>query len=321
MSAIQFKNQYVMELSTDCTAVATTLTLKSGHGDLGCPAIETGQEKHFFITLVNSGGSREIIKVIKRPAGSDVVTIGSSVADQTSGNVSGRAQEGTSALAVTAVSDHALGLRLTAGIMQGITDWINSPSADAIAEKTTAAGVTIDGVLCKDSQVNTDQINEKTTAAGVTIDGVLCKDSQVNTDQINEKTTAAGVTIDGVLCKDGSLVFGGVAQGKDVTSALHRKIVEIGDWDMDTTATKAVPHGLTVTKIRGLSGVIRIDGDNAYYPLTPGSASYDYEPGAIIISADATNINLARKTSTYFDGANFNSTSYNRGWIIVDYVD
>ncbi len=295
MSAIQFKNQYVMELSTDCTAVATTLTLKSGHGDLGCPAIETGQEKHFFITLVNSGGSREIIKVIKRPAGSDVVTIGSSVADQTSGNVSGRAQEGTSALAVTAVSDHALGLRLTAGIMQGITDWINSPSADAIAEKTTAAGVTIDGVLCKDSQVNTDQINEK--------------------------TTAAGVTIDGVLCKDGSLVFGGVAQGKDVTSALHRKIVEIGDWDMDTTATKAVPHGLTVTKIRGLSGVIRIDGDNAYYPLTPGSASYDYEPGAIIISADATNINLARKTSTYFDGANFNSTSYNRGWIIVDYVD
>jgi hypothetical protein len=138
MSAIQFKNQYVMELSTDCTAVATTLTLKSGHGDLGCPAIETGQEKHFFITLVNSAGSREIIKVIKRPSGSDVVTIGSSVADQTTGNVSGRAQEGTSALAVTASSDHAVVLRLTAGIM----DWVASaiPAGDIILfEKDTAA--------------------------------------------------------------------------------------------------------------------------------------------------------------------------------------
>jgi hypothetical protein len=77
--------------------------------------------------------------------------------------------------------------------------------SDTVSEKTSAAGVTIDGVLLKDSEVTTDVINEKTSATGVTIDGVLLKDSQVTTDQINEKTSAAGVTIDSVLLKDGTV--------------------------------------------------------------------------------------------------------------------
>jgi hypothetical protein len=53
-----------------------------------------------------------------------------------------------------------------------------------------------------DNGLATDTISEETSAAGVTIDGVLLKDSQVTTDQINEKTSAAGVTVDGVLLKD-----------------------------------------------------------------------------------------------------------------------
>lgn len=52
---------------------------------------------------------------------------------------------------------------------------------DTIAENTSATGVTIDGVLLKDSQVTTDVINEKTGAAGVTIDSVLLKDNTVLT--------------------------------------------------------------------------------------------------------------------------------------------
>lgn len=85
---------------------------------------------------------------------------------------------------------------------------------DVIIEKTGAAGVTADGVLLKDggivcadaATVEVDTINEATAAAGVTIDGVLLKDSQVKTDTIVEKTGAAGVTADGVLLKDGGIV-------------------------------------------------------------------------------------------------------------------
>jgi hypothetical protein len=53
--------------------------------------------------------------------------------------------------------------------------------------------------------ITADTINEKTAAAGVTVDGVLLKDSQVTTDVINEKTAAAGVTVDGLLIKDGMI--------------------------------------------------------------------------------------------------------------------
>lgn len=93
---------------------------------------------------------------------------------------------------------------------------------DTISEKTSAAGVTVDGVLLKDSQVSTDQINEKTGGAGVSVDGVLLKDSQVSTDQINEKTGGAGVTADGVLLKDGKVTGDVVrtpAPGSDTTAS------------------------------------------------------------------------------------------------------
>jgi len=53
------------------------------------------------------------------------------------------------------------------------------------------------------SEIKVDTISEKTSANGVTIDGVNLKDSVVKTDTISEKTSAAGVTIDSVLLKDG----------------------------------------------------------------------------------------------------------------------
>jgi hypothetical protein len=52
-----------------------------------------------------------------------------------------------------------------------------------------------------------DEINEKTAGSGVTVDGVLLKDSEVTTDVINEKTGAAGVTADGVLLKDSTIAL------------------------------------------------------------------------------------------------------------------
>lgn len=68
--------------------------------------------------------------------------------------------------------------------------------------------------LTATTSITTDVINEQTSAAGVTIDGVLLKDSTVKTDTIKEKTAANGVNIDGVVCKDGGidLLYGYVEQ-------------------------------------------------------------------------------------------------------------
>lgn len=66
-------------------------------------------------------------------------------------------------------------------------------SVDNIIEMTAAAGVTIDGVKLKDSQVTTDVINEKTTAAGVTLDGVKLKDGKVG-KVVTHIATSNGLT-------------------------------------------------------------------------------------------------------------------------------
>jgi hypothetical protein len=104
------------------------------------------------------------------------------------------------------------------------------------------------------------------------------------------------------------------------TTSLNRKLIDIGDWNMDSTGTLNVAHGLTYTKIRGVFGVIRDDAGTNYYPLTTG---YDIASSmdASIYAFDTTNIKLTRKASGFFDSVNFDSTSYNRGWITVEYVD
>ena len=55
------------------------------------------------------------------------------------------------------------------------------------------------------SELKVDTISEKTSANGVSIDGVKLKDSIVEVDTINESTSGSGVTIDSLLIKDGSI--------------------------------------------------------------------------------------------------------------------
>jgi hypothetical protein len=89
-------------------------------------------------------------------------------------------------------------------------------AANTLEETRNAAGTTVlkitdtgieAPIVTATAQVVTDTIAERTSAAGVTIDGVKLKDSQAYTDQINEKTSAAGVTVDGLLVKDGGMVM------------------------------------------------------------------------------------------------------------------
>lgn len=67
-------------------------------------------------------------------------------------------------------------------------------AADTISEVTSAAGVTVDGVVLKDSGVSADTISEKTTNAGVTVDGALIKDTA-----IRARNTTLAVTADGAI--------------------------------------------------------------------------------------------------------------------------
>ncbi len=84
----------------------------------------------------------------------------------------------------------AADFRVAANVLHALSG--SSIATNTIAEETAASGVTIDGVLLKDSQVTTDVILEKTAAAGVTADGVLLKDGTTNARSLSQDLTASG---------------------------------------------------------------------------------------------------------------------------------
>jgi hypothetical protein len=135
------------------------------------------------------------------------------------------------------------------------------------------------------------------------------------TDTITEETAANGVDVDGCLIKDG-----GVAAVTDQGGGanLKTKVIEIGDWNMDATTTLTIAHGLTWTKVRHISALIRNDADAENTDFNYYDAAGTDTGG---IQIDATEINLRRPTAGFFDNNGFASTSYNRGWVTITYEE
>ena len=102
---------------------------------------------------------------------------------------------------------------------------------------------------------------------------------------------------------------------------LFYKVVSIGDWDMDATASVTIAHGVSDhKKIRSIQVIVRNDDDVSYYTLTRIESSGASFNGGDVSSFDATNVVLARLTGGNYDSTSFDSTSYNRGWITIIYT-
>ena len=97
------------------------------------------------------------------------------------------------------------------------------------------------------------------------------------------------------------------------------KVVDIGDWNMDSTSTVSVAHGLSVADIRSVSGMIRADGSpTTRTPIQMGNTGTNYD--VEVSQLNSTNVVLKRLTGGAFDSTTYNATSYNRGWIYIEYV-
>jgi hypothetical protein len=94
------------------------------------------------------------------------------------------------------------------------------------------------------------------------------------------------------------------------SGALHFKRFDIGDWDMDADPIAGVIHDVPFAKIRDIRATIRNDADTALYPI-------EFSGSVCVGSA----VSLTRVEAGPFDTADFNSTSYNRGWVTISYVD
>ena len=101
---------------------------------------------------------------------------------------------------------------------------------------------------------------------------------------------------------------------------LNVKSIDIGDWNMSSVNNATVAHGLDHTKIRVVSAIIRNDDDSNRHVIPFGSTSGAAFDGSID-TIDSTNVILTRASGSRTASATFDSTSYNRGWITIWYVD
>ncbi len=100
---------------------------------------------------------------------------------------------------------------------------------------------------------------------------------------------------------------------------LYTKVIPIGDWDMDTDASAAITHGWIQGNIRSVSGMIRGDlGVGSFNPIDVVDAGTSNAWGGYG-GISATNIVLTRLTGGPFDSVNYGSTSYNRGFVTIQY--
>ncbi len=171
------------------------------------------------------------------------------------------------------------------------------------------------------------QLNAKLNLSGGTLTGTLVgiNASFSQTVSAQDLVASASVVINGAgtLLVGGSsqlnstlLVLGGIDTAND--GIFHKtKILDIGDWNMDSTASVSVAHGVTASKIRTVSVTIRNDAGTATYPLE--CAEIGDAPGGYW-QYNTTNVVLNRVAARRFDEVNFDATSYNRGWVTIKYV-
>jgi len=111
---------------------------------------------------------------------------------------------------------------------------------------------------------------------------------------------------------------------------VRTKIIEIGGWDMDSSALLNVAHGLTASKIRSVRAMVRDDIGNYYTPIMTIVGNSPVGGGTVYW--DSTNISLRRFSNaeganiyagsvvSAFDNASYSSTLINRGFITIEYA-
>lgn len=106
----------------------------------------------------------------------------------------------------------------------------------------------------------------------------------------------------------------------ETTTKILKKIIKIEDWNMDTSSSIAIDHGIPdLKKVRSLCATIRDDNDFEYSNLDIGDLSTGHVQGSIKAFGTPGAIYLSRLTGGIFDSTDYDSVSYNRGWVYITY--
>lgn len=217
---------------------------------------------------------------------------------------------GSGKIAVSGTTDTELGY--VSGVTSALQTQINAKAPSA---SPTFTG-TITTPLTASRAVATGGSSELVASSATSTElGYLSGVTSAIQTQLNGKVSDTSDTMTGTL-----EIQGGV---RTQASGAYFKVksVDIGDWNMDSTLSVAVAHGVgDFKKIRSVEVVIRNDADSTYYKLeTPDISGTGVMDGGVD-SIDATNINLSRRATGQFDNTSFNDTAYNRGFVTITYI-
>lgn len=213
-------------------------------------------------------------------------------------------------------NDHAWAMRLASGITN-------------VNAQITHANTALRTITLPDASFTVPQDSLVAHLAGAeTLSGPKTLTTPIlNTPTLN--TPVLSGTATGTYTLGGTPTISGTVQGNIVNTggidagnngvALKIKVIDIGDWNMDSTGFLDVPHGLTQGNIRHVSVVIRTDSGTQFDPLDIFSSVLPNGHGGYW-GVNGANIRLTRTAAGWFDSTNWDSTSYNRGWIVIDYV-
>lgn len=113
------------------------------------------------------------------------------------------------------------------------------------------------------------------------------------------------------------------AEAADVATkhnTLLNKVIEIGDWNMDSTASVNIAHGISNhTKIRNIT-VIIISDLGAIENLSSCDAGTGVSDGWWV-NTGASTVALIRRSGGNFDNVFHDATSFNRGFVTIWYVE
>lgn len=211
---------------------------------------------------------------------------------------------------------------------------------DIVDDAVTAAKIAddaVDTLQLVDGAVTTDKldsgavteskITDQAVTAGklgnsaVTVDKVATNaistgkivDDAVTRDKINADVAGDGLEVDGY----GALTVTGIVESYDY-KVIKEIVVQIGPWDMNSTSSILLSPGLpALSNIRDVRVMIMHDLEGLLVSLERYSNTSGLTDGGWYITTSG--IYLLRTDSGYFDSTDFDSTSINRGYIIVRY--
>ena len=212
---------------------------------------------------------------------------------------------------------------------------IDTSNDDSFTTTTTVGNVLVLGVVLETianlatGRVATGGYVASVKVTGATVRGqyLLTSTTAVKADPTSTLTTGCfAVALSNSASSVSAFVFGvsptnitGTATNATTHNNINIKVVNIGDWNMDTTAAVSVAHGLTITSIRAVFGLLRNDADDNYFTITPAYEAVT-SLHVRIQSITASDVTLTRLAGGGFDSVSFDSTSYNRGWLTIWYV-